>query len=165
MRQPRLRIRIRPSRFRSGRLGRRSSPAKRFDVPHELPALGFRKLRPNRHPLSNDSIRQDPENSAWRGVLNFRSAEAWPLLAAARSVTMTFSAALFKKNGTRGNGVGIILQWICAVPRFFGCLLQFRIDGRIVLRLCARTIDSARNEVQTASAAAVTFICALQKDG
>src|SRR5258708_10526363 len=134
---PRLRIRILSSRFRSGRLRRWSRPAKRFDVPHQLPALRFRQLRPDRHPLSNDTIRQYPENRARRGALNFGSAEAWRLHAASRGVTMTFGAALFEENGASSNGVRIVLERISALPRLFGCLLQFRVDGRIVFGRCA----------------------------
>src|SRR5712664_618668 len=96
MMQPRLRTRSLPSGFRHRRLSSRGRPAKRLDVPHQLPALGLWKLRPDRHPLSNDTIRQDPEDRAWRGVLNFHSAEAWRLLATSRSVTMTFGAVLFE---------------------------------------------------------------------
>src|SRR5712664_464151 len=128
---PRLRIRILSSRFRSGRLRRWSRPAKRFDVPHQLPALGFRQLRPDRHPLSNHTIRQYPENRAWRRALNLGSTEARPL-ATLGSVTMTFGAALFEENGAGSNGIRIVLGRICALPRLFGSLLQFRVDRRIV---------------------------------
>src|SRR5882724_4922022 len=123
--QPRVRTRILLSRLRSGRFGRgrRGSLAERFDIPYQLPALGFRHLRPYRHPLSNDTIRQDPENRAGRGALNFRGTEAWPLLAASRRVTMTFSAVLSEENGAGSNGVRIILQRIGAVPCLFGRLL------------------------------------------
>src|SRR5260370_40354514 len=107
--QPRLRIRILSSRFRSGRFRRRTRPAKRFDVPHQLPALRFRQLRPDRHPLSNHTIRQYPENRAWRGALNFGGTEAWRLRATSRSVTMAFGAALFEENGASSNGVRIVL--------------------------------------------------------
>src|SRR5260370_31366776 len=106
--QPRLRIRILSSRFRSGRLRRWSRPAKRFDVPHQLPPLRFRQLRPNRHPLSNDTIRQYPENRARRGALNFGSTQA-PPLATSRGVTMTLGAALFEENGASSNGVRVVL--------------------------------------------------------
>src|SRR5216684_3565701 len=105
---PRLRIRILSSRFRSGRLRRWSRPAKRFDVPHQLPPLRFRQLRPDRHPLSNDTIRQDPENRAWSGALNLGSTEAWPL-ATLRRNTMTFGAALFEENAASSNGVRVVL--------------------------------------------------------
>src|SRR6267143_3237327 len=135
--QLRLRTRILSSRFRSGRFRRWINPAERFDVPHQLPAPWLRKLRPDRHPLSNDTIRQDPENRAWRGALNFGSAEAWSLRATARGVTMTFGAVLFEENGAGSNGFWIVLQRICTVPRSFGCLLQFCIDGRIVFGSCA----------------------------
>src|SRR5260370_18893326 len=106
--QPRLRIRVLSSRFRSGRLRRWSRPAKRFDVPHQLPALRFRQLRPDRHPLSNDTIGQDPENRARRGALNFGSTEAWPL-ATSPTITMTFLAALFEENAASSNGVRVVL--------------------------------------------------------
>src|SRR6266849_4986461 len=133
---PRLRIRILSSRFRSGRLRRWSRPAKRFDVPHQLPALRFRQLRPNRHPLSNDTIRQYPENRARRGALNFGSTQARPL-ATLGSVTMTFGAVLFEENAASSNGIRIVLERISALPRLFGSLLQFRVDCRIVFGRCA----------------------------
>src|SRR5882762_10154239 len=110
---------------------------KRFAVPHQLPAPWLRQLRPNWHSLSNDTIRQDPEYSARRGALNFGSAEARCLRATSRSVTMTFGAVLFEENGASSNGVWIVLQRICAVPCLFGCLLQFRVDGRFVCGRCA----------------------------
>src|SRR5260370_33497456 len=106
--QPRLRIRILSSRLRGGRLRRWSRPAKRFDVPHQLPALRFRQFRPDRHPLSNDTIRQYPENRAWRGALNFGGTQARPL-ATLRRNTMTFGAALFEENAAGSNGVRVVL--------------------------------------------------------
>src|SRR6202022_4799383 len=126
--QPRLRTRIPTSRLGHRRVPRRSRPAKRFDVPHQLPALRFRQLRPDGHPLSNDPIRQNPENRAWRGALNFGSAEAWRLRATSRSVTMAFGAVLFEENAAGRNGVRIVLERICPLPRLFGSLLQFRVD-------------------------------------
>src|SRR5260370_7412132 len=113
--QPRLRIRILSSRFRSGRLRRWSRPAKRFDVSHQLPALRFRQLRPNRHPLSNDTIRQYPENRARRGALNFGGTQARSL-ATLRPNTMTFGAALFEENGAASNTLRVLLYWICPLP-------------------------------------------------
>src|SRR5258708_17888871 len=135
--QPRLPTSILPSGFRCGTFPGRSRPAKRLDIAHQLPALRFRQLRPNWHSLSNDTIRQDPENSAWRGALNFRSVEAWPPLTFSPRVTMAFGAVPFKENGPGSNCVRIILQRISAAPRFFRGLLQFRVDGRIVLGRCA----------------------------
>ena len=41
---------------------------------------------------------------------------------------MTFRAVLFEQNCPRSDCVRIVLQWIGAVPRFGGRLLQFRID-------------------------------------
>ncbi len=49
---------------------------------------------------------------------------------------MTFDAVLFEENGASSNGVWIVLQRICALARFFGGLLQFRIHGRIVFGRC-----------------------------
>src|SRR5260370_7331854 len=106
--QPRVGGRLSTSRFRHGRVPLRSLHAKRFDVPHQLPALRFRQLRPDRHPLSNDTIRQDPENRAWSGALNLGSTEAWPL-ATLRRNTMTFGAALFEENAASSNGVRVVL--------------------------------------------------------
>ena len=40
---------------------------------------------------------------------------------------------LFEQNCASSNGLGVILQRICAIPRFFGRLLQFGVDLRIVL--------------------------------
>src|SRR5216683_1854736 len=91
----------------------------------------------DRHPLSNDPIRQYPENRAWRGTLNFGSAEAWRLHAASRTITMTFGAVLFEENAAGSNGIRIVLERISALPRLFGSLLQFRVDCRIVFGRCA----------------------------
>ncbi len=49
---------------------------------------------------------------------------------------MTFGTVLFEKNGASSNGVWIILQRICAIPRLFGHLLQLRIDGWVVVGPC-----------------------------
>src|SRR5260370_16551829 len=113
--QPRLRIRILSSRLRGGRLRRWSRPAKRFDVPHQLPALRFRQLRPDRHPLSNDTIRQYPENRARRGALNFGGTQARPL-ATLRPNTITFGAALFQDNPPASNAFRAVLKSISPLP-------------------------------------------------
>src|SRR5712664_1219800 len=106
---PRLRTRLPTSRFGHRRVPRRNRPAKRFDVPHQLPALGFRQLRPDRHPLSNHTIRQYPENRAWRRALNLGGTEAWRLRATSRGVTMTFGAVLSEENAASSNGVRVVL--------------------------------------------------------
>src|SRR5216684_1051435 len=134
--RPKLRTRILESRFRSGRPSGRGKLAERFDVTHQLPALGFRKLGPDRHTLSNNTICQDPKNRARRGGLNFGGSQVWPLLATSRGAAVTFRAMLFEENGSRSNGVGIILQRIWTVARFFRSFLQFRVDGRIVFSSC-----------------------------
>jgi hypothetical protein len=94
-----------------------------LDVPHQLPALWLGQLRPNRHSLSNDSIRQHPENRAWSGALNLGNAEAWSLLAALPGITVALSAVLSKEDAARSNGVQIVLQRILAVPGFIRRLL------------------------------------------
>src|SRR5205814_2629634 len=100
---------------------------------HQLPALRFRKFRPDRHILSNHSIGQQPEKSSGRCVLDFRSAKARRLARAFGGFAMAFCAVLFKQNGAGGNSVWIVLQWIGALPCFLGCLLQFGVDDWIVL--------------------------------
>src|SRR5258708_17649565 len=102
--QPRPRTRFLPSGLRGGRFCRWTRFAKRLDVSHQLPALRLRQFRPNRHSLSDDAVRQHPENRAGRGALNLRNAEAWGLLAAMRSIAMTFHAVLFEENSACGNG-------------------------------------------------------------
>jgi len=47
---------------------------------------------------------------------------------------MAFRAVLSKQKRSRGNSVRVIRERIAAISRFFGRLLQFRIDGRIVFR-------------------------------
>ena len=53
-------------------------------------------------------------------------------------MAVAFRAVLLEKKGAGSNGVGIVLQRIGAVPRFFGRLLQFRVDGGIVFWRCLR---------------------------
>jgi hypothetical protein len=53
------------------------------------------------------------------------------------SFTVTFGAVLFEEYGAGGNGIRIVLERIPAVPGFFRDLLQFRVDGWIVLGRCA----------------------------
>src|SRR5216684_7469540 len=96
MTQPKLRTRILLSGFRRGRFCPRSRPAKRLDVTHQLPALGFRKFRPNRHFLSNHSIGQQPEKGSGRCALDFRSEETRSLARAFGGVTVAFRAVLLE---------------------------------------------------------------------
>src|SRR6266481_3924398 len=135
--RPRLRTRILRSRFRNGGVPRGSRPAKRLDVPHQLPALGFRELRPNRHLLSNHSVSQKPEKTSRRSGLDFWNLETRGFTRAFGGVAVAFRAVLFEKNGAGSNGVRIVLQRIRAVPGLFGGLLQLRVDGRIVFGRCA----------------------------
>src|SRR5260370_29704699 len=137
--QPRLRTRILPSGFRRGIFRRRSGRGKRLDVAHQLPALRFRQLRPNRHLLSNHSVSHQPEKGSGRSALHFWSEETRSLARAFGGVAVAFRAVLFEEYGAGSNGVRIILQRIGAAPRFFWGLLQFRVDGRVVFGRCARS--------------------------
>src|SRR6516225_9904046 len=88
----RLRVRTR------SRLGLCRRSAKRFDETDELPALWLGKFRPHRHSLSNDAIRQDPENRSRFSNLNFWSPQTGCFLAAFGIVTVTFRAMLLEEN-------------------------------------------------------------------
>src|SRR6266581_9570264 len=127
MRQRRI-LRRRLLRGASGRrfrLWRRS--AERFDVTDELPALRLGQFRPHRHALPNDAIRQDPENRARFGVLNFGGAQTWCSLTAFGRIAVTFRATLLKENPARGHSVGIFFQWIALGTSFFWGLADFGI--------------------------------------
>src|SRR6266852_4957119 len=116
MMQPRLRTRILALGFRSGRFRRRSSAAERLDVPHQLPAPGFRQLGPNRHFLSNHPIGQQPEKSSGRCALDLWNKETGSFARAFGGVTVAFRAMLFEENRAGSNFVCIVLQWVRTLP-------------------------------------------------
>src|SRR5260370_39525292 len=96
--RPRLRTRILRARFRNGGVPRSSRPAKRLDGPHQLPALGFRELRPNRHLLSNHSVSQKPEKSSRRSGWDFWNLETRGFTGAFDGVAGAFRAVLVENN-------------------------------------------------------------------
>src|SRR5207302_6793903 len=99
---PRLRLtRSRKQCFSLGGCG-----TQRFEETHELPALRLGQLCPHGHSLSDDTVREDPENRAGLGVLNFGRAQAGSLLPAFGVVAMAFGATLSEQDSPCRNSVG-----------------------------------------------------------
>lgn len=118
---------------RSALLGRLCSRSNRLKIAHDLPALRFRELGPNRHSAAHYSVGEDPEKRAGRGLLHLLGEQTRGLTAPFRSFAMAFGTVQLKKLGPRSYGLGISFQRIAPSLRFLSCLRQVIVNGIVFL--------------------------------
>jgi len=84
------------------------SDAERLEVANQLPTLGFREFRPHGHTPTDDTVGQQPEQGAGRGILHFIGAQARPLLPALSHVSVALGTVLSEEfaAGCRSIGIG-----------------------------------------------------------
>jgi len=101
---------------------------------NHLPALRFGQLRPRRHSVAYNPVRQNPEEFSRRRLLHTIGSQAWTSLRAVGRLAMALGTMLLEELLPGGGGPGIVCKWVAPGSCLLGNSCEHHADRFVISR-------------------------------